>query len=171
MAQFQIKFPRVCAWCGVRFPSTTREVNVQRSYGRRHFRINFKAPICAECETYAADAQRVAKRRDILLLIGSAIIGLPLAWLLFGGSGFLVAVVMWFFCGFMVAAFVLVVMSLAKINDWVVRKYAGEPPQGYGSKSALPCEMSGPRTLRFYSSIYQQQFALLNPLLVKPSKK
>jgi len=165
MVDLQIRFPKLCAWCGTRQPSATRKVNVQLGRGRQTSSLSFEAPICETCQAYAAALQKASKLRKWVAVIGSFVVGLPLSLLVFGPQE-MMALPMGIFLGFVLLIVVLIVISTRKMEKRLNRWMVGEPPEAYASVDWQPCFMSGARTLRFFSNTYQEQFAALNPELV-----
>lgn len=167
MTQLQIRFPRLCAWCGTRPPSAARKVNVQHSRGRRTSRLRFEAPICETCEAHAAALQKASNQRSWGAIIGSLVVGFLLSLLLFGLRDSANLVIMGIFFGFVLMSFVLIVMSIGKLKMWFNQRMVGEPPEAYASNDYQPCKMVDWQKLSFYSNTYHTQFAALNPGLVK----
>jgi predicted lipid-binding transport protein (Tim44 family) len=165
MSKVQIRFPRLCAWCGTRQPSATRKISIQRSQGRTTSTLKFEAPICEACEAHAAALEKASKQRTWAAIIGSFVVGMLLALVMFGleeGT----TLVMGIFFSFVIMIVALIVISIRKIKTRLNQRMVGEPPEAYASIDWQPCAMTGSRTLQFHSSAYQKQFAALNPGLV-----
>lgn len=165
MTQMQIRFPRLCAWCGTRQPNATRKVNLQITYGRTTSRLKFEAPICEACEAHAAALEKASKQRTWAAIIGSFVVGILLSLVIFGareGSALVVGI----FFSFVIMTVALIVISIRKIKQRLNQRMVGDPPEAYASIDWQPGEMTGSRTLQFFSSAYQKQFAALNPGLV-----
>ncbi|MBN1954019.1 MAG: hypothetical protein JW900_03110 [Anaerolineae bacterium] len=170
MGQFKIRFPNLCAWCGVRPPTDNRPVKLQRSQGNRRIRVSFQAPVCETCAAYAAEVERVIKRRELIVFIVSFLVALPPSILIFWGDELLVGLIAWPVLGIVVAVIAILVMGATRLNDKIVLRFAGPPPEGYASRTADPGELSGAQTLQFFSPEFHEQFAALNPSLIKQKR-
>lgn len=169
MEDIQIRFPKVCAWCGTLPPSATREVNVRTNAraGQQYFSLKFNAPICKTCDAYVNALFKAFRIRLGVIFIGSFIVVLLLG-LLGGGmeeDGFFVC---WFGGGLVLGLILWMITSLLKkLDKWLDFRMVGKPPEGYAAPHGDPCEMRGYRNLLFYNDTFQKLFAALNPGLVR----
>ena len=165
MSQVQLRFPRLCAWCGTRQPSATRKVNLQITYGRTTSRLKFEAPVCEACDAHATALEKASKQRTWAAIIGSFVVGMLLSLVMFGleeGTTLVIGI----FFSFVIMIVALIVISTRKMKKRLNLRMAGEPPEGYASDDGQPGVMTGARTIRFHNSTYQEQFAALNSGLV-----
>jgi len=169
MENIQIRFPKVCAWCGARPPGATRKVYVQTTpkAGQTSFSLKFNAPICETCNAYAAALVKARRIRAWATFIGSNIVALLLG-LLGGGMEEEEFFVCWFGGGFVLGGILWTVITLPKkLRRWLDLRMVGKPPEGYTGEDGDPCKMIGYRTILFYNDTFQKLFAALNPGLVE----
>ncbi|MFP4395622.1 MAG: hypothetical protein ACLFTI_10195 [Anaerolineales bacterium] len=159
-----MQFPPVCAWCGRRPPQSSREVKLRSSSSSRHrVRIDFSAPICAECETYAQklDENNSKVRRAVIL--PSFILGFILSILLLMGDELVMVIILGPVAGLLIMSVAMVLLALTGLDKRWRKRGLGNPPSGYASDSSDPCGLYTSGMVRFYDEAYHAQFAALNP--------
>lgn len=162
MANFQIHFPKLCAWCGTRPPTAKRKINLSHTSGNQTARMSFEAPICEACEAYANAVKKADRLRTVGAVIGSVIIGILLAFLIFGLRSMMFLPMGGFF-SFVVMIIVVSVITSSKVKKQLNQRMVGEAPQGYASNDWQPCYLFSGGKLLFLSAPYQKAFTALNP--------
>jgi hypothetical protein len=124
--------------------------------------MEFDAPICEECDTYATALQRANRTRTWWAIIISFVVGMILPILTCGPKE-TITWPMGFTLSFVLMAIALVVMGKSKQKKKLDQRMVGEPPEGYASSDWQPCWLLHTRELWFFSGTYRELFAAMNP--------
>ncbi len=159
-----MQFPPVCAWCGQRPPQASRAVKLRSSSSSRHrVRIDFSAPICEECKTYAQKLEENNRKINRVVTLFSFALGLILSVLLLIGDELVLVIIMGPVFGLLIASVVMGVLAITGLEKRWRKREVGDPPPGYASDNSDPCGLYTSGTIRFYNEAYHAQFTALNP--------
>jgi hypothetical protein len=160
-----MQFHSVCAWCGHRPPQSSREVKLRSgSSSRQKVRIDFSAPICAECEGYAQKLEENDRKMRRAVALISFALGLILSILLLMGDELVMVIIIGPGLGLLIMGVATLVLAITGLDQRWRRRGLGDAPVGYASDTADPCGLyTAPTRVRFYNEAYHAQFATLNP--------
>ena len=169
MSNLDIQWPEVCAWCGLRHPTSKREVNLRSSStdssSRRWTRIEFSAPICAECADYARRLDDNTRKIRKAIVGPSLILGTVLSILMLIGDELVMVIVLGPVLGVLIMSVAFLLLAVTGLDKRWRHWGLDDPPLEYASEDADPCALYTSGTIRFHNAAYHERFAALNPEL------
>lgn len=126
-------------------------------------RIDFSAPICAECESYAQKLEENNRKINRAVILPSFVLGLILSILLLIGDELVLIIILGPVVGVLIMSVAMGGLAITGLKKRWRKRGLGDPPQGYASDNSDPCGLYTSGTIRFYNEAYHAQFAALNP--------